>query len=156
MFNAIKNMFAVQPVAQPVATPAQQTDVLTMSSREIAELCGKEHRNVMRDVRIMLEELGEGVLSFEHTYTNQQNGQQYVEFLLPKDLTITLVAGYNVRLRHAIVKRWEQLEQNAITHAPALTQEQMLAQAYVYAIERGAQQEIRLSRLTRESFTIIQ
>nr|WP_237761001.1 Rha family transcriptional regulator [Pantoea sp. A4] len=30
-----------------------------ISSREIAELCEKEHRNVTRDIRTMLEELGE-------------------------------------------------------------------------------------------------
>ena len=89
-----------------------------MSSREIAELTGKEHRNVMRDIRNMLVELyGEGgLLSFEHTYRNEQNGQLYPEFRLPKDLTITLVSGYNVQMRYAITKRWMELEaQQAIS-----------------------------------------
>ena len=45
---------------------------LTMSSLEIAELTGKRHDNVMRDIQGMLVELG-GVLSFEDTYTNPQN-----------------------------------------------------------------------------------
>lgn len=29
---------------------------------------------------------------------------------LPKDLTITLVSGYNVQMRHRIVTRWQELE----------------------------------------------
>ena len=54
----------------------------TMSSLEIAELTGKRHDNVMRDIRSMLAELhGEGgVLSFQDTHTNHQNGQTYPEF----------------------------------------------------------------------------
>lgn len=95
---------------------------LTMSSREIAELTGKEHRNVMRDIRAMLVDLyGEGgVLSFEHTLTNPQNGQTYPVFNLPKDLTLTLVAGYNVKLRKRIIDRWMELEAKATQ--PAIPQ----------------------------------
>lgn len=86
---------------------------LTMSSREIAELTGKEHRNVMRDGRAMLSELyGEGgMLSFEHTYRNQQNGQEYPELRLPKRETLILVSGYSVEMRARIIDRWQELEQ---------------------------------------------
>jgi len=77
-----------------------------MTSKEIAELTGKEHFNVMRDIRKMLADLGEGVLKFEDTQINPQNGQSYPIFRLPKDLTITLVSGYNVVMRHRIVTRW--------------------------------------------------
>lgn len=85
---------------------------LTMTSREIAELTGKEHRNVMRDIRAMLVELyGEGgVLGFEHTLVNPQNGQSYPIFRLPKRETYILVAGYKVKMRAAIIDRWQQLE----------------------------------------------
>lgn len=82
---------------------------LTMSSREIAELTGKDHANVMRDIRGMLEELGEDALRFEDIYSDAY-GRAQPCFNLPKDLTITLVAGYNVQMRHAIVKRWQELE----------------------------------------------
>ncbi|MDE1714947.1 phage regulatory protein/antirepressor Ant (plasmid) [Chromobacterium amazonense] len=92
----------------------------TMSSREIAELCEKRHDHVMRDVRLMLIELygEEGVPKFGDTYRNEQNGQEYPCFRLPKDLTLTLVAGYNVRLRKRIIDRWLELEQ--ATAAPTL------------------------------------
>lgn len=43
---------------------------MTMSNREIAELTGKRHDNVMRDIRVMLAELyGEGGCSVLSTPT---------------------------------------------------------------------------------------
>lgn len=85
---------------------------LTMTSREIAELTGKEHSNVMRDIRKMLAELhGEGgILSFEDTQTNPQNGQSYPVFNLPKRETLILVSGYSVQMRAKIIDRWQELE----------------------------------------------
>lgn len=97
-----------------------------MSSREIAALTSKEHRNVMRDIRAMLTELhGEGgVLSFEHTQTNPQNGQQYPIFLLPKRETLILVSGYSIPMRARIIDRWEELEEQSAK--PALDPMQIL------------------------------
>jgi anti-repressor protein len=95
--------------------------VNTMNSREIADLTGKEHRNVMRDARAMLMELhGEGgVLSFEHTQVNPQNGQAYPVYRLPKRETLILVSGYSVTMRAKIIDRWQELE-SALTPALAL------------------------------------
>ena len=45
----------------------------TMSSREIAELCGKEHRNVLADIRTMCEQLNLDVLTFQHIYLDSMN-----------------------------------------------------------------------------------
>lgn len=84
----------------------------TMSSREIAELTGKQHAHVMRDIRQMLIELkGEGGISkFGDTIRNPQNGQEYPIFRLPKRETLILVSGYNLTMRARIIDRWQELE----------------------------------------------
>ena len=81
-----------------------------MSTREIAELTGKRHDNVLADFRDMCEALELGLLSFQDTYIHQQNGQTYIHYVLPKDLTTTLVSGYSIPMRHKIVQRWMELE----------------------------------------------
>ena len=95
--------------------------ILTMTSREIADLTGKEHRNVMRDIRAMLTELYSegGVLSFEHTHINPQNGQSYPIYKLPKRESLILVSGYSTELRAKIIDRWQQLEAVVIQPAAA-------------------------------------
>lgn len=82
---------------------------VTMSSREIAELTGKEHKHVRRDIEKMLTDLKEDGSKFGHIYQDAY-GRDQNEYLLPKDLTITLVAGYRSDLRLKIVRRWMELE----------------------------------------------
>jgi len=80
-----------------------------MSSREIAEYTGKRHDNVVADIRKMLTDLGITALIFQDSYKDS-TGRSLPMFQLPKDLTITLVSGYSAPMRHAIVKRWLELE----------------------------------------------
>lgn len=94
---------------------------LVMSSREIADLCDKEHKNVLRDIRNMLcdlyPEIGSDVSQsnrFEFTYTESQTNRQFIEFRLPKRETLILVSGYKVELRAKIIDRWQELEVGAI------------------------------------------
>ncbi len=85
------------------------TNVLTMSSREIAQLTNKEHKNVKRDIEKMLSELKEDALTFERIYTDSMNRKQS-EYLLDKDHTECLLSGYSAELRMRVIKRWHELE----------------------------------------------
>ena len=90
--------FAV--VAPKFENPAS----LTMSSREIAELTGKDHKNVKRDIELMFESLEKDGLSFERIYLDSMNRQQ-IEYELPKDLTFTLVLGSR-KIQAKRFKKW--------------------------------------------------
>ena len=87
---------------------------VTMSSLEIAELTGKRHDHVVRDIRAMLRSLDTNAPSFGGVYTDAK-GEDRPCFNLPKDLTLTLVAGYSAPLRHRIIVRWMELEAAAPT-----------------------------------------
>ncbi|HDY3011288.1 TPA: Rha family transcriptional regulator [Salmonella enterica] len=86
------------------------TKPLTMSSRQIAEYTGKRHDNVVRDIRNMLNALGEDVLKFEGIYFDQY-GREKIEYNLNEELTITLVTGYNVVMRNTVIKEWQRLKE---------------------------------------------
>lgn len=95
--------------ATAISLPSSAT-VQTMSSKEIANLTGKEHSHVLRDIRSMIEQLQNPNLdSKEYQVVFAANGMT-AEILLNKDMSVCLVSGYNVQLRMAIIKRWIELE----------------------------------------------
>jgi phage regulator Rha-like protein len=81
----------------------------TMSSREISELTGKEVNHVHRDIRAMIEQLGDDP-DLNHLSEDKDARGYTTCFHLSKSLSMTLVAGYNVKLRKAIIDRWQELE----------------------------------------------
>lgn len=88
--------------------------VPAMSSIEIAEITGKNHADVLRDIRVMLEQLGEGASRFAGAYVDAQ-GKTRPCFFLPEEEMLTLVSGYRVELRRAIIVRWKALEAGKAT-----------------------------------------
>ena len=90
--------------------------LISMTSKEIAELTGKRHDNVIRDVRKMLDEIypDGGLLSFEDTYVNTQNGETYSMYRLDRKHTFILVSGYSVQLRAKCYDHIQMLEQKVL------------------------------------------
>ena len=85
-----------------------------MTSREIAELTGKQVKHVNRDVLLMLDELNLDKSKFGRIYLDVLNRQQ-TEYVLGQELTFTLVTGYSVQLRNAVIKRWLDLEHQVVS-----------------------------------------
>ena len=130
----------------PIAPGAKRT----MSSREIAELTEKNHADVLRDIRNMLEQLGFTASSFAGSYKDS-TGRTLPTFDLPEDLTITLVSGYSVQMRHRIVKRWQELEAKAPAAIPDFGDPVAMARAWADAkeaerIEQAARLEAERTR----------
>lgn len=86
-----------------------RSDVTKMSSREIATLTGKQHKNVKRDVEVMLEDLKEDKLKFEHIYLDTMNRKQS-EYLLDREHVECLLTGYSAQLRMKVIRRLRQIE----------------------------------------------
>ena len=85
----------------------------TMTSLEIAEVTGREHKNVLRDIRNLLEQ-GVCALNFELSSYKQElpNGgtKDVPMYSLTKKGCIILASGYDALLREKIINRWEELE----------------------------------------------
>ena len=90
--------------------------VLTMTSREIAELTGKRHTHVMEDCRKLAD-------FYTETYSAEKSAQfvkssTYIDstgralpcFELNKQASLDLVTGYSLAHRHAVNVRWQELE----------------------------------------------
>ena len=99
---------AINTAVSVVSTPTIQT----MSSKEIADMTGKEHKHVLADIRNMFEQLQIDSAEFLAQYKDS-TGRTLPCFNLNKDLSICLVSGYNVQLRMAIIQRWNELEAQA-------------------------------------------
>lgn len=87
----------------------------TMSSLQIAELTGKQHSNVMRDIRNILEQLEDRrQFNFELSSRTQpmpNGGSKEVScYILTKKDCLLLASGYDANLRAKIINRWEELE----------------------------------------------
>lgn len=119
---------------------------ITMSSREIAELTGKEHKNVKRDTEKMLADLDEDALKFEHIYRDSMNREQ-TEYRLDRDLTETLLLGYSATLRRKVLARLRELEGILADPAKALTDPVTLRTILLQNVEKVIALEAEVNEL---------
>lgn len=129
---------------------AKFSECVTITSREIAEICGKRHDNVMVDCRKLSD-------FYAEKYSPEKSGQSiksstYIDSTgrvlpcmeLDKDACVDLITGYSLEHRHAVNQRWKELE---ATQSQPFKVPQTMAEALRLAADQQdllAQQQIQL------------
>ena len=103
-----------------------------MSSREIAELTGKHHKNVLVDCEKLNENYRDmGLAEISADLYRDTYGRDQKCYTLSRMQTFDLMTGYSAPLRIRVNRRWEELE-NA--------QKPQLPQTYAEALRQLAEQ----------------
>lgn len=89
----------------------------TMSSREIAELTGKEHKNVLRVIRDLL--IGHVLTAQIEPLKSEYRGREFEYYELNKRDSLVLVARLSPEFTAAVVDRWQELESNNQKQLPS-------------------------------------
>lgn len=107
-----------------------------MSSLEVAELTGKQHAHIMRDIKNLLKQ-GVSESNFGLASYNDEQGKERPCYELTKKGSLILASGYNAVLREKIIDRWEALETGQAT--PMCNQPQLPSYQISDPIERAEQ-----------------
>lgn len=118
----------------------------TMTSLEIAELTGKQHQHVMRDIRTLLDQ-GVDASNFGLTSYTDKSNRQSPCYTLTKKGCLILASGYDALLREKIISRWEELETKERTGGFVVPQ--TFSQALMLAARQ--QEEIERQQKTIEA-----
>ena len=113
----------------------ENASILTMSSREIAEITHKEHKNVLRVIRDLIEQnLVAQIEPLKFEYRNQW----FDYYELNKRDTFVVVARLSPEFTAAVVDRWQALENR---QKPTALIPQSFSEALMLAVQLQAEKE---------------
>lgn len=125
----------------------------------IAEVFGKEHRNVMADVDNQLSKLREagdpewGMLNFQRTpYQHSQNGQTYSKYVMTEDGFTIIAMSYTtpaaMRMKIAFITEFKRMRERLISLVtPSYAIDDPIERAQRWIAERQDRDRIESERL---------
>lgn len=122
----------------------------TISSLEIAELTGKQHSHVLRDIRVLLSRLGLGQNRFAGKYRDVSSRWRPL-FNLPQRELDQLLIGYGLDVRAKVVDHWHQLE---VASAPVVSVAPRVEKAVLTLVPQVAKPSVQGEFLTMSSVEI--
>lgn len=138
-------------------------NVKGMNSLQIAEITGKAHANIMRDIRNLIEH-GAAEINFDLGEYKDKNNQSRPMYNLTPKGCLLLASGYNVVLREKIIDKLEEYqkkENTSITALPDFTNPAEAARAWAEQYEqrqieskRADEAESQVLALTQEIETM--
>lgn len=108
LFSQLENQSQSKEIAVAEVVNDSKPNEVTITSLEIAELTGKRHDIVIRDIETILGRVIDAH-RFEGIYKDAY-GRDKKCYRLPKREALILVSGYSVELRAKIIDRLEYLE----------------------------------------------
>ena len=124
----------------------------TMTSLEIAEVTGKRHDSILRDIRNILSQ-GVDAHNFVDTYYTDKSNRQQKCYTLTKKGCLILASGYDGILREKIINRWEELETKERSQYKV---PQSFAEALMLAAKQQEQIEEQQRQLEANSKEIVE
>lgn len=137
---------AASPMESVTARPVAAASA-TMSSLQIAEITGKEHKNVLADIRRVLDEAEIEGAKFLASL-KMPSGQTASVYHLPRRECDLVVSGYSVKYRLAIIDRWQELEAKQAAPAVNLNDPAFLRSLLLDNVEKVLALESKVSDLT--------
>ena len=103
---------------EQLLVPSATADKKHMTSLEIAEVTGKQHAHVMRDIRNIIEQ-GVNQSNFGLVKYKDKKGEKRDMYSLTPKGCLILASGYDALLRERIINRLEVLEKSNAPQLPA-------------------------------------
>jgi possible bacteriophage antirepressor len=121
----------------------QLTTVTQMTSLEVAEITGKEHKSVLRDIRDEIEKLESQRIFTEHIFVpseyQDRTGRTLPMYILTREGVLQLAARYDAVVRFKLIEKVSQPAKVLSPVQQLLAQAQMLVEMdnRVGAVEQG-------------------
>lgn len=116
----------------------------SMSSLQIADITGKRHDAILRDIRNLLNQ-GVSAHNFVVSEYTDKTGRSLPCFNLSKKGCLILASGYNAQLRERIIDRWEELETEKQTGGF------VIPQSFSEALQLAANQAKQIEQLEQSN-----
>ena len=134
----------------------QLTTVTQMTSLEVAEITGKEHKSVLRDIRDEIEKLTSQGIFTEHIFVpseyQDRTGRTLPMYVLTREGVLQLAARYDAVVRFKLIEKVSHPTKVLSPVQQLLAQAQILVEmdSRVEAVEQGVR---RLEHNCRRTIT---